>query len=145
MWAFQSVARIEQQWGQWYALVTLTREEVPSSYYIQMGASEPSEQAASAAGAELARVKSLQDAYVASDSIAREDFLARFTNAEIARIYAAAGVNADVFAYVKKMELNPTINRTHPDVTGGLAMLAQADLLDHAGRADEILASPSVS
>lgn len=72
------------------------------------------------------------------DSIPREVFFGRFTNVEIAIIYKAAAQNDLLFSLIKKMELNPNVNRTHADVINGLQLLEGAGLIG-AGRAAEIL------
>lgn len=136
-WSFLSVARIEQQWGQWYALVTL-QKDAPESFFLRFDA-EPAPEQAAAAGADLALKKNIEEAPSApGDSITREDFFGRFTNAEIAAIYAAAGQNADLFAYLKKAEINPSVNRRNADVIGGLQLLELVGLIG-PGRATEIL------
>ena len=82
--------------------------------------------------------RNLQSGAVVSDSISREDFFGRFTNAEIANIYRASTQNDDLFAYVKKLEINPTVNRKNADVVAGLGLLEAVGLLG-AGRAAQIL------
>ncbi|MGZ8317467.1 MAG: hypothetical protein ACXWVD_00050 [Telluria sp.] len=138
MWTFDSVAAIEQHWGAWYALVTLLRDGVPESSYVHFGGTEPSANAAQLAGTELALRRNLDEAEQAGQSMTRETFLGRFTNAEIAGIYAAAASNNEVFVYVKKMELNPTIHPNHPDTLAGLQAL-EAEGLIGPGRANQIL------
>jgi hypothetical protein len=136
-WSFLSVTRIEQQWGQWYALVTL-QKDAPESFFIRFDA-EPTADQAAAAGADLALKKNIEEAPSApGDSIARETFFGRFTNAEIAAIYAAAGQNPDLFAYLKKAEINPSVNRKNADVINGLQLLETIGLIG-PGRAAEIL------
>lgn len=137
MWTFDSVARIEQNWNQWSALVTLTKDGLPESFYIKFH-DEPTDNQVQSAGVELALKKNLEEAPNApSDSMAREDFFGLFTNAEIAAIYRASQTNDDLFAYVKKLEINPTVNKNNADVIGGLQLLEQAGLLA-SGRADQI-------
>lgn len=138
MWTFKEIARIEQSFGTWYALVTLSKGGVPESFFLKFDAEPDAEQAAQA-GADLALRKNLDEAPSApGDSLTREDFFSRFTNAEIALIYKAAQQNDDLFAYVKKMEINPSINRSNADVIAGLQLLEAAGLLA-AGRAAQIL------
>lgn len=138
MWTFSSVASIEQAWGQWYALVTLKKDGVEESFHLRFDA-EPTAAQASAAGADLALKKNLEEAPAApGDSIPREVFFGRFTNAEIAAIYQAATQNADLFAYLKKAEINPSVNRKNPDAIDGLQLLEAVGLLA-PGRAAEIL------
>lgn len=140
MWTFVEVVRIGQDFGVWYTLVTLSKGGTPESFFISFGDTEPDEQKAAAEGSRLALRKNLDEAPPAQgDSLPREAFLERFTATEFTRIYQAANVSPDVFMYVKKMEINPTVNRTNPVLIGGLQMLEQAGMLDHPGRAAEIL------
>lgn len=137
VWSFVEVARIEQQFGQWYALVTLAKE-APESFFVRFDA-EPTPAQAAAAGADFALKKNLEEAPAApGDSIPREEFFSRFTNSEIATIYAAANSNADLFAYLKKAEINPSVNRKHAEVIDGLQLLEAVGLIA-PGRAADIL------
>lgn len=138
MWEFIEVVRIGQDFGQWYAQVTLSGNGGVESPFITFGAVEPTMQEVETQGRRLALQRNLTGAYVASDSITREAFFDRFTNTEIASIYQAANASADLFAYVKKLEMNPTVNTKNADVVNGLALLEQVGLLG-AGRAAEIL------
>ena len=56
MWTFLEVARIEQIWGEWQALVTLVRLGVPESFFLSF-LSEPTLGNAQAAGQTLATLK----------------------------------------------------------------------------------------
>jgi hypothetical protein len=137
LWSFVSVARIEQHFGQWYALVTLEKD-AQESMFIKFDA-EPTTEQAAAAGQAMALRRNLDEAPSApGDSITREDFFGRFTNAEIAAIYQAAGQSADLFAYLKKAEINPSVNRKNEDAIAGLQLLEAVGLLG-PGRAAEIL------
>ena len=137
MWTFQKTEKVEQAFGQWYALVTLDNDGVPESFYLSFP-SEPSAAEANAAGVAFTLKRNLQSGAVVSDSITREDFFSRFTNTEIAAIYRASTQNDDLFAYVKKLEINPTVNKKNADVVAGLGLLEAVGLLG-AGRAAEIL------
>lgn len=139
MWYFLETVRIEQSFGIWYALVTLNKEGIPESFYLRFD-SQPTMDAANAAGESLALKKNLEDAPLVAegDSLSREAFFARFTNTEIATIYKAAATNDNLFAYVKKMELNPTIHKSNSDVISGLQLLEAVGLIG-AGRAAQIL------
>ncbi len=138
MWTFLETARIEQSFGIWYALVTLTKNSVNESFFLKFDA-EPTLAQANAAGTQYALRKNLEEAPVVDgDSMSREEFFSRFTNTEIAAIYRASAVNDNLFAYVKKLEINPTIHRSNPDVISGLGLLETVGLIG-AGRAAEIL------
>lgn len=143
MWTLTEVNKIENSWGTWHALVTLSKNAVPESFYIRFN-EEPTQEQASTAGTELATQKNVLESGlvvlpVDNNILTREAFFGRFTNTEIANIYAASAGNANLFAYVKKMEINPTIRKNVPDVIAGLALLEAVGLLG-AGRAAEILA-----
>lgn len=138
LWSFVRTAHMDVRFGTYYSLATLAKDGIHESFFIRH-ATLPTLEQAEIAGHELALRKNLEEApLIETDVLSREDFLARFTNAEIAAIYRAAGVDDDVFAYVKKMELNPTIRRSNPDTQAGLAQLEAAGLLA-PGRAAEIL------
>lgn len=147
MWAYVKTVRVECEWGQWSALVTLARDGVEESFFVRFER-EPTVEEADAAGTRLARQKSVADApfgtlpdpvpAVNTMVLTREDFFGRFTNAEIAAIYRAAQSNDDLFAYVKKLEINPTIRRNAADVAGGLNLLEAVGLIG-PGRAAMIL------
>lgn len=137
MWTFLTTARIENNWGQWCALVTLEKDGIPESFFVTFDA-EPTLAQADTAGTELALRKTLKEApSMGLLSITREDFFSRFTNSEIANIYRASAASDDLFAYVKKLEINPTVNINHPDVVSGLNLLESVGLLA-AGRANQI-------
>jgi hypothetical protein len=138
MWNFLETVRIEQSFGIWHALITLAKFGVPESFYLRFD-SEPDTTSANAAGEALALRKNLDEAPVAEgDVMTREAFFSRFTNIEIARIYKAAESNDNLFAYVKKMELNPIIHKSNLDAIHGLQLLEAVGLIG-AGRAAEIL------
>lgn len=139
MWTFVDVARIESNFGQWSALVTLAKAGVPESFYLNFEA-EPTLQQAQQAATRLALKKNIDDGVTVPNAIPREDFFARFTGKEIAKIYRAANVNDDVFALTKRLEMQPTLRLNHPDVVGGIQSLEAAGLLA-VGRANEILAA----
>lgn len=138
MWTFCRTALVEQRFGVCYSLATLAKFGVEESFFIKHG-QPPTLEQADAAGRELALRKNLDEAVAAGDAMTREDFLGRFTNSEIARIYRAAAVDDNVFAYVKKMELNPTIRRNSLETQSGLAALEQAGLLDEGRTALDIV------
>lgn len=139
MWTFRTTARIACDFGIWHALVTLENDGVPESFFINFRDREPTEAQAAAAGAALALQKNLAEAPSApGDSLPREVFFDRFTNAEIAAIYRAAADNDDLFAYIKKLEMNPTVNRRNGDVIDGVQLLEAAGLIG-PGRAAAIL------
>lgn len=138
MWTFVEVVRIEQNFGQWYAQVTLSGSDGVESPYIAFGATEPTAEDAAAQGRRVALQRNLANAYPASDSITREAFYDRFYPAEIDLIYQRVVPGSGLFAFVKKLEVNPTVNLKNPEVVLGLGLLEQAGFLA-AGRAAEIL------
>lgn len=138
MWSFVRTALMDVRFGTYYSLAVLNQDGNDESFFIRHPG-EPTLEQADAAGRELALRKNLEDApLIDTDVLTREDFLGRFANSEIAAIYRAAAVDDDVFAYVKKMELNPTIRKSNPDTQEGLARLEAGGLLA-IGRAAEIL------
>lgn len=139
MWTFVETVRTESNFGTWYALVTLTKDGSAESFYIRFGAEEPSLAQADAAGVDLALRKNYQEAPPApDDAMAREDFIDRFTNDEIAAIYRASDTDDAVFAYVKRMELSPVIRKSNAYTIAGVELLESATLIG-VGRAAEIL------
>lgn len=137
MWSFVEVVRIEQHWGKWCALVTLVKAGVPESFYLKFDA-EPTPAQAQAAGIDLALRKTLDEAPVAAGrSITQDEFVKRFTLAEIGGIYAAAPGNASLLAFVKRLEFSPSVDLDSDDVVNGLALLEQVGLIG-AGRAAQI-------
>src|SRR5574340_726177 len=94
MWSFVEVARIEQHWERWCALVTLIKAGVPESFFVKFDA-EPTPEQAQAAGVDLALRKNLDDAPAApARTVTRGEFVARSTLPEIGAIYQAAAGNA---------------------------------------------------
>lgn len=138
MWSFVRTALVEQRFGISYSLATLVKDGIDESFFIKYP-EPPTLEQSEAAGRDLALRKNLDEAVAAGDAMAREDFLGRFTNSEIARIYRAAAVDDNVFAYVKKMELNPTIRKHSLETQHGLATLEAAGLLDEGRTALDIL------
>lgn len=139
MWQFVEVARIEQNWGKWSALVTLSKSGVPESSYLKFD-TEPTAEQAAQAGHDHALRKNLDEAPEApSRAVPRAEFVGRFLIAEIGAIYMAAASNASLLAFTKKLELYDDVNLDSVDVVNGLALLEQAGLIG-AGRATAIRA-----
>ena len=139
MYVYDSTARIATDFGKWYALVTLKKDGVPTSHFLTFDTQPTSEQVKNAAEA-FALQKNIAEAPVmaSTQSISRETFFGRFTNTEIAAIYRASASNDTLFAYVKKLEINPTVNIANAEVIAGLALLEKAGLLA-VGRSADIL------
>lgn len=138
MWTFSTVERTDESFGQWFALVTLVKNDVPESFYIKFDAQPSTEQAASA-GTELALKKNLEEAAQVTSALTRAAFVERFSIAEIGRIYAAAPSSPLLLAFTKKLEFNDTIHLNNPDTIAGVNLLEQFGLLDGVGRASQIL------
>lgn len=139
MWTFVRTESAGFDWGVGWALVTLSKDGVDESFHLSFQ-SQPTIEQANEAGARYALQRSLAEAPPApDDSMSQQDFFNRFTNTEIAAIYAAASSDGDVLAYVKRAEMTPRINRGNPFVVGGLNMFVTKNLLA-AGRPAEILA-----
>lgn len=138
MWNFVRTALLDVRFGTYYSLAVLNKDGIDESFFIRH-ADQPTLEQADAAGRELALRKNLDEApLIDTDLLSREQFFARFTNTEIAAIYRAAGVDDDVFAYVKHSEMNPTIRKSNPLTRDGLSKLEAGGLLA-VGRAAEIL------
>lgn len=71
--------------------------------------------------------------------VTRFAFMARFTTAELAGIYAAAASDVGVLVWTKLLEAATTIELDHPQTLAGVAALVTAELLTQE-RADAILA-----
>jgi hypothetical protein len=141
MWSVKSINLIEQQFGNWYVSATFSKDDgTERTEYLNFGNTEPTQEQIDAKTAEIANIKSLAEAADVSprQSISREEFFGRFTVEEVAAVYAAAQTTPLVMAYVKRMEMNPTIHRDNPDVQAGLPLLEAAQLIA-PGRAAEIL------
>jgi hypothetical protein len=140
MWTFLEVANVAQEWGIWHALITLSKDGVPESFYLKFDA-EPTLERAQQAGVDFARRKNIMEAPAApeapSRSISRQDFVSRFLMSEIGAIYAASASNVNLLAFVKKLELYATVNLDNEDTRTGLQLLEQAGILGQ-GRAAEI-------
>lgn len=137
MWFFVEVARIEQHWGCWCALVTLVKAGVPESFFVKFEAA-PTLAQAQAAGVELALRKNLDEAPAASShTINRWEFVARFTLPETGAIYQAASANATLLAFTKRLEMADAVHLDSDEVIAGLALLEQLGLVV-AGRAAQI-------
>lgn len=87
MWIFVETVRIEAEWGTWSALVTLSKDNVPASFFIGFGANEPTMAEADAAGVALALQKT-EDEIVPPPVTAPADFFSRFTTDEANAMYA---------------------------------------------------------
>lgn len=138
MITFSRIERIASDFGQWHALVVITKDGVEQAHFLRFDR-EPSAAQAEKAGKDHALRLNLAEApNVSLTVVAREDFFARFTNKEISKIYRASNTNDDVLAFVKRLEMQPTLRLNHPDVTAGLQLLEAGGLLA-VGRAAEIL------
>lgn len=141
MWSVKSINLVEQQFGNWYVSATFTKEDgAERTEYLNFGADEPTQDQLPSRLANIATKMSLLDAVDATSrkSIPREEFFSRFTVQEVAAVYAAAQANPLVMAYVKRMEMNPTVHRDNPDLMTGLPLLEAAQLIA-PGRAAEIM------
>lgn len=139
MWSFLEVVRVEQNWGRWHALVTLSKAGVPESFYLKF-AGEPTPEQAEQAGRDYALRRNLDEAPDApSRTVTREDFVGRFTLQEIGAIYSATAGNASLLAFTKRLEFNPTVQLDGEDCTNGLALLEEVGLIG-SGRASAIRA-----
>jgi hypothetical protein len=107
MWIFVETARIENNWGQWSALVTLSNNDTPESFWINF-ASEPSVAEADAAGTQMAVSKNLAAAEEEFEAVVGSPYTALNlqwqTAAELAarfraRYRDATGIDAAKLAY----------------------------------------------
>lgn len=137
MWSFVEVARIEQHWERWCALVTLIKAGVPESFFVKFDA-EPTPEQAQAAGVDLALRKNLDEAPAAPErTVTRGEFVARFTLPEIGAIYQAAAGNALLLAFTKRLEMAEAVHLDNDDTLAGLTLLESAGLIA-SGRAAQI-------
>lgn len=86
MWIFVETVRIESNWGAWSALVTLTKDSVPESFFINFGAQQPTFADADAAGVALAERKTAEDE-VPPPPVQPADFMSRFTADEVTALW----------------------------------------------------------
>lgn len=137
MWSFVEVVRVEQNWGEWYALVLLEKSGVQEGAFVRFHA-QPTAAEVEAAGREQALRRNIADAPLAPGrTISRAEFVGRFTLTEIGAIYQAAASNATILAFTKRLELTDTVDLDSDDAVAGLALLEQSGFIA-AGRAAKI-------
>lgn len=138
MWTYVETVRIAQDFGQWHAQVTLSRNGELESPFVYFRETEPSPEDVALQGRRLALQKNLAEAHPATTSIPKQVFLDLFTNQEAAKIYRKGETDDNVLAFLKKLEGNPTVNLVNPMTIAGLRYMEATGLLN-AGRADQIL------
>jgi len=138
-WEFTRVARIEQNLQRWYSLVTLTKAGVEESFFLKFGAVQPTQAEAAAAGTDLALRKNLDEARTIPRILSRQEFMERFTAAELAGVIAAVPATPAIAVFLKRLELFDNIDLDSDPIRLGVQAVRTASIITVA-RALQVLA-----
>lgn len=136
IWNFIRVERIEENWGKWSALVVLEKGGVEEAFYLNFD-TQPTTEAAEAAGVTLANTKNTEEAVQVSRVVSRQEFVGRLTFEEFAAVIAAGEQSPTLKAYLRRLDMYDLINLDSDQTVAGLNLLESIGLIG-PGRAAQI-------